>query len=169
MARRGRKRKDAKRHPCGQIKREDATPREPDAGPTPEMAKHKKASGGGELVPLSYLLVRSLITPEQHDAMHDYARLKSAAWGKPFPKAGALREMVGGEAPVPMTSDDLARARQRYESALEALRSAGALAVQVVDFVAYSQSGHQLNERYMQALLAGATALAGRFERKRAA
>jgi len=169
MARNGRKRKMVKRYKCGQSKRESVTPVEVNAGPTPEMANHKKASGGGELVPLSYLLVRGQITPEQHDAMHDYARLKSAAWGKPFPKAGALREMVGGEAPVPMTSEDLARARKSYEGALDALRSAGALSVQVVDFVAYSQSGHQLNERYMKAMLAGATALAGRFERKRAA
>lgn len=169
MARNGRKRKPGKRNRDGQLKRREMTPREPDIDPTPELAKRKAQSGGGELVPLSYLLVRGQITPEQHDAMHDYASAKSAAWGRPFPQAGALREMVGGESPVPMTSEQLANARKRYEDKLAALRTAGALSVQVVDYVAYSQSGHQLNERYLAALLAGADALLGLNAQRRAA
>lgn len=119
MARRGRKRKDGKRYPSGQLKPEGR--REPDKIElTPQMKRHKAIASGGEVGnPLSYAPLSDM----HRDALDLFYHHKSAAGFHVICKTSTLDDTGGG---ISVTDDfeDEKRA-ERYTKADNALKQAG--------------------------------------------
>lgn len=164
MARNGRKRKAGKRHPCGQVKRENVTPREPDAGPTPEMAERKAEVGGRDLGD-----ALSFVPLEQHQrqALIDFSKLRGRFFHAE-PKTSSLAEMIGGSRSPHTVETERERADWlRYHDACQALLEAGTEAHRTV----LNLHAFRCHMGSIIALQAGAEALADFFgiQRERAA
>ena len=163
MARNGRKRKaTVKRYKCGKPK--VATPREPDIGPTEEMAARKECVGGRDLGDaLSFLPLEQ----HQRQALLDFSRLN----GKFFygePKTSSLAEMIGGSRSPHTVETERERADWlRYKDANKALLAAGVEAHRTV----LNLHAFRFHTGSVAALQAGAEALADFFgvQRERAA
>lgn len=126
MARRGRKRKDGKRYPSGQLKPEGR--RKPDKIElTPQMKRHKAIASGGEVGnPLSYAPLSDM----HRDALELFCHHKNAAGFAIRCKTSSLDDSGGGIS----VSDDFEDEKRadRYYSADDALKQAGHKARQAV-------------------------------------
>lgn len=156
MARPGRKRKAAKRHPCGQIKRECVTPIDPDIGATPEMETRKAKVQGRDLGDaLSFVPLDT----HQRTALIVFSSLRRRFFNGE-PKTSSLAEMIGGSRSPHASETERERADWvRYHGAVKAMSDASTEASRTV----LNLHAFRCHMGSLSALRAGADALADFF------
>jgi hypothetical protein len=159
-----RPRKAGKRTKSGRLQRAESTPREMDAGPTPELEALKAKVGGRDLGDnLSFIP----LAQHQRQALTDFSRLTSKFfYGEP--KTSSLSEMIGGSrAPHAVETEREREDWLKYKAANKALLAAGTEAHRTV----LNLHAIRFHMGSLRALQAGAEALADFFgiQRERAA
>ena len=159
-----RPRKAAKRTKSGRIKRTEMAPREPDAGPTDEMAARKAQVGGRDLGDaLSFID----LDPRQRQALGRFSNLRGRFF-RGEPKTSSIAEMIGGSrSPHTVETDKERESWLRYHEACAALLAAGTEAHRTV----LNLHAFRCHMGSIKALHDGADALADFFglQRERAA
>ena len=118
----------AKRKPNGKI---EYGRRKPDHGTPEQILRRQELVGNGDpalsTTALGILLAHEVISREQYDAGETYAKLRFKAFGKPFPKASQMGEVVHEHITSEDTLHDFdqAQARKRYEELDRELRRKG--------------------------------------------
>ena len=106
------------------------------------LFKRAQLAAGGDPrecgFPLGVMMTRRVITRSERDAGLTYARLRSAAFGRPWPSATAIGREEGtvGLIRLPRFERDEVRVWQRYRAAKAALLSRGPAVSKATEAVA---------------------------------